>query len=71
MMSAFENLATAIVALDRRACAKPDLPPGRAYNNDCCAWDVCPSWLDATSKLNHLPRSGLAHAVYGGGRAHA
>ena len=59
-------------ALDgRRACAKPDLPPGRAFRNNCRAWGVCDFWQIGSAKLDRLPRLGLAHAAFGGAAAHA
>lgn len=58
-------------ALNRRACAKPDLPHGRAYSNDCRAWDVCSDLLDRSTKRDRLPRSGMAHAAFDGGCDHA
>ncbi len=71
MNVSFEHCVTADVALNRRACAKPDLPPGRAYRNNCGTRDICNSWNAARTKHSHLPRSGLAHAAFGGGSARA
>ncbi len=71
MMGSFVHRGTADVVHDRRACAKPDLPPGRAFCNDRRALDICRSWLEGWNKLDRLPRSGLAQAAFGGDFGHA
>ena len=67
MIASVGHLETAAIAHTRRACAKPDLPPGRAYNTRCRASFGCIFSRDCATQPNPLPRSGLAHAASGEG----
>ena len=71
MMTALEYRGLAGVPRNRRACAMPDLRPGRAYFNTRRA-RIAGRYLKARpTRPPALPRSGMAHATSGGGQNHA
>ncbi len=71
MMAAFGYRENVDIGRNRRACAMPDLPHGRAFCNNRFEGFACTPWHGGPASCHTLPRSGMAQAASIKGDGHA